>query len=121
MRSNKLPVQLALAQRTIKGRSKESLVECPERIFERGYPRRGTIGKEARNEFFKVQPKCKFCGTEEDLCLDHKVPISKTVAIKEIKRCAGTQFDPQLVEIFLKIVKNKATREKNLTGDGSII
>jgi diguanylate cyclase (GGDEF)-like protein/PAS domain S-box-containing protein len=42
----------------------------------------------------------------------YKGPISKTEALKEIKRCAGTQFDPQLVEIFLKIVKNNASRER---------
>ena len=35
----------------------------------------------------------------------YKGAISKTKALKEIKRCAGTQFDPQLVEIFLKIIK----------------
>jgi len=35
----------------------------------------------------------------------YKGGISKTEAIKEIKRCAGTQFDPQLAEIFLKIIK----------------
>ena len=35
----------------------------------------------------------------------YKGPVSKTEALKEIKRCAGTQFDPQLVEIFLKIIK----------------
>ena len=35
----------------------------------------------------------------------YKGAVSKTEALKEIKRCAGTQFDPQLVEIFLKIVK----------------
>jgi diguanylate cyclase (GGDEF)-like protein/PAS domain S-box-containing protein len=35
----------------------------------------------------------------------YKGVITKTKAIKEIKRCAGTQFDPQLVKIFLKIVK----------------
>ena len=37
----------------------------------------------------------------------YKGPISKAKALKEIKRCAGTQFDPQLVEIFLKIVNGK--------------
>jgi len=42
----------------------------------------------------------------------YKGAVSKTEALKEIKRCAGTQFDPQLVEIFLKIVKNKASRER---------
>lgn len=35
----------------------------------------------------------------------YKDAVSKKEALKEIKRCAGTQFDPQLVEIFLKIVK----------------
>jgi diguanylate cyclase (GGDEF)-like protein len=35
----------------------------------------------------------------------YKGVITKTKAIKEIKKYAGTQFDPQLVEIFLKIVK----------------
>jgi len=42
----------------------------------------------------------------------YKGAVSKANALKEIKRCAGTQFDPQLVEIFLKIVKNKASRER---------
>jgi len=42
----------------------------------------------------------------------YKGEVSKTEALKEIKRCAGTQFDPQLVEIFLKIVKNNTSREK---------
>ncbi len=37
----------------------------------------------------------------------YKGPISETKALKEIKRCAGTQFDPQLVEIFLKIENGK--------------
>ncbi|MBA7667042.1 hypothetical protein ES703_75127 [subsurface metagenome] len=35
----------------------------------------------------------------------YKGPVNKTEALKEIKRCAGAQFDPQLVEIFLKIIK----------------
>ena len=35
----------------------------------------------------------------------YKGSITKAKALKEIKRCAGTQFDPKLVEIFLKIVK----------------
>ncbi|MBC8499665.1 MAG: HD domain-containing protein [Candidatus Atribacteria bacterium] len=33
--------------------------------------------------------------------------LSKAKATKEIRRCAGAQFDPQLVEIFLKVVKGK--------------
>jgi len=42
----------------------------------------------------------------------YKGAVSKAKALKEIKRCAGTQFDPQLVEIFLKIVKNNASRAR---------
>ena len=40
----------------------------------------------------------------------YKGSISKAEALKEIKRCAGTQFDPQLVEIFLKIVQNNKSK-----------
>jgi HD-GYP domain-containing protein (c-di-GMP phosphodiesterase class II) len=29
-------------------------------------------------------------------------------ATAELKRCAGTQFDPTVVEAFLEVLKNKA-------------
>lgn len=32
--------------------------------------------------------------------------ITKDKAIEELKRCSGTQFDPKLVEKFIKIVSN---------------
>ncbi|MEA2016512.1 MAG: diguanylate cyclase [Actinomycetota bacterium] len=35
----------------------------------------------------------------------YKKAISKKEAIKELKRCAGTQFDPQLVKIFIDFIK----------------
>lgn len=33
-------------------------------------------------------------------------PISKEKAIKELQDCAGTQFDPDLVQIFVKIIND---------------
>ncbi|MBM7556845.1 diguanylate cyclase domain-containing protein [Halanaerobacter jeridensis] len=37
----------------------------------------------------------------------YKEAISKKEALKELKNCAGSQFDPKLVEIFIDIIKNK--------------
>ncbi|GAH55882.1 unnamed protein product, partial [marine sediment metagenome] len=42
----------------------------------------------------------------------YKGAVSKAEALKEVKSCAGTQFDPQLVEIFLKIEQNRVSRER---------
>lgn len=37
----------------------------------------------------------------------YKKAITKEEAIEEMKRCAGTQFDPRLVELFLEILQNE--------------
>ncbi|MDH8678764.1 diguanylate cyclase [Fusibacter bizertensis] len=34
----------------------------------------------------------------------YKAPMSKEETIKEIKRCSGTQFDPEIVTVFLQVV-----------------
>jgi response regulator RpfG family c-di-GMP phosphodiesterase len=34
----------------------------------------------------------------------YKKVVTKKEAIKELKRCSGTQFDPKLVDIFINIV-----------------
>lgn len=34
----------------------------------------------------------------------YKTAVSHETAVEELKRCAGTQFDPEMVEIFLKII-----------------
>ncbi|MBL7060838.1 MAG: diguanylate cyclase [Actinobacteria bacterium] len=36
----------------------------------------------------------------------YKKPINRKEAIKELRRCSGTQFDPQLVGKFLNILEN---------------
>ncbi|MDO9572512.1 MAG: HD-GYP domain-containing protein [Candidatus Omnitrophota bacterium] len=35
-----------------------------------------------------------------------KIPLTKEAAILEIKRNSGTQFDPRIVDVFLKVVDN---------------
>ena len=39
----------------------------------------------------------------------YRKALSIEEAVKEIKRCAGTQFDPGVVEIFISILKEKGT------------
>ncbi|MFW6312085.1 MAG: HD-GYP domain-containing protein [Nanoarchaeota archaeon] len=34
----------------------------------------------------------------------YKKPMSKKAAIEELKRCAGSQFDPYLVEEFIEAI-----------------
>jgi len=40
--------------------------------------------------------------------------LSKTEALEEIKRCAGSQFDPVLAEKFIKLMKNSKVKENVL-------
>lgn len=37
----------------------------------------------------------------------YQPPLSQDEALEEIKRCAGTQFDPYIVEIFIKSFSNE--------------
>jgi len=36
----------------------------------------------------------------------YKKPIKSRDALEELKRCAGTQFDPQIVETFIDVIEN---------------
>lgn len=42
----------------------------------------------------------------------YKKPISYEGAIKEIKRCTGTQFDPSIVEVFIKVMEEEREKEE---------
>ena len=37
----------------------------------------------------------------------YKEAIGREEAIQEIERCAGTQFDPSLTELFIEIIKKE--------------
>jgi len=37
----------------------------------------------------------------------YKKAISRKEALEEIRRCSGTQFDPEIVQIFLQVIENK--------------
>lgn len=45
----------------------------------------------------------------------YRKALSREAAIAEVKRCSGTQFDPQVVEVFLQILM-----EEEKEGDKSI-
>lgn len=40
-------------------------------------------------------------------CRPYRKPIPHKVAVEELKRCGGTQFDPGLVEKFVKVIGNQ--------------
>ncbi len=43
----------------------------------------------------------------------YKKPLSLEEAIKEVKRCAGTQFDPALVKVFLRVIEEDKLHVNN--------
>jgi HD-GYP domain-containing protein (c-di-GMP phosphodiesterase class II) len=37
----------------------------------------------------------------------HRPPRSKEEALRELYRCAGTQFDPEIVEAFARVLRRE--------------
>ncbi len=40
----------------------------------------------------------------------YRKALSRKVAVAEIKKCSGTQFDPEIVDVFLKVLEKKRFR-----------
>jgi HD-GYP domain-containing protein (c-di-GMP phosphodiesterase class II) len=78
-----------------------------ERWDGRGYPA-GLSGEEIPLEARILN----VCDSVEAMASDrpyHK-GMSPDEVIAEVKRCAGTQFDPTIVEIFVRIVEREGTQ-----------
>ena len=43
-----------------------------------------------------------------------KRPLTEEEAIQELEACSGTQFDPELVELFIKLREKSVTPDINL-------
>ncbi|MBO6015335.1 MAG: hypothetical protein J6P60_01950 [Lachnospiraceae bacterium] len=47
----------------------------------------------------------------------HKA-MSEKMAIEELRRCAGTQFDPNIIEIFTGMLEREDMKEQSDARDG---
>lgn len=45
----------------------------------------------------------------------YRKALSKSVAVAELQRCAGTQFDPDIVKAFIEVIENEST-----AGEGKV-
>jgi len=73
-----------------------------ERFDGKGYPR-GLKGEE-----IPIRARIVSIADAYDAMISKRTyrdPLSKEDAVNEIKRCSGTQFDPELVKIFVNIIE----------------
>jgi diguanylate cyclase (GGDEF)-like protein/PAS domain S-box-containing protein len=81
----------------------KAILSCHENWDGSGYPR------ELKGQSIPIISRIIFIVDAYDVMTHeraYKKAMSKNDAIKELKRCAGTQFDPKLVEKFIKILLN---------------
>jgi diguanylate cyclase (GGDEF)-like protein len=80
----------------------EGILHHHERYDGSGYPD-GLKGDDIPLESRILMIADSFSAMTSDRCYAKALPFEQ--AIEEIKRCAGTQFDPTLVDIFLSVAK----------------
>lgn len=77
------------------------ILACHEHWDGSGYP------KGLKGEPIPIASRVMFIADAYDVMTSersYKKAMGKNAAIKELKRCAGTQFDPVLVEKFIEIL-----------------
>lgn len=79
----------------------ELILKYHERWDGNGYPL-GLKGEEIPVECRILAIVDAFCAMTSDR--PHRRAVRKADAVAELKRCAGTQFDPALVEVFLSVL-----------------
>ena len=82
----------------------ESVLSHHERVDGKGYPRNLNLDD--------IPPQARILAVAEayDVMLHgdlHKKPIGKKDAVKELRAHSGTQFDSEIVEVFLEKVLEK--------------
>jgi putative nucleotidyltransferase with HDIG domain len=86
-------------------REARDIIQCHQECFDgTGYPD-GLRGEEIPLGARIISVADAFGAMTTDR--PYRKALSMEEAIKELKRCSGTQFDPQIVGIFLSVLKDK--------------
>jgi putative nucleotidyltransferase with HDIG domain len=92
-------------------REARDIIQCHQECFDgTGYPD-GLRGEEIPLGARIIAVADAFGAMTTDR--PYRKALSMEEAIKELKRCSGTQFDPQIVGIFLSVLKDKGILDDN--------